>query len=71
LLAATIRDVAIRSRELGASDSCVLNGSDTVTGPPTGQYVLGAVQHLRYKPRMESHGYDAQQQFLNQFQVIG
>lgn len=49
LLAATIKDVAIRARVSTASVSRVLNGSGAVT-EPTRQRVLRAAQHLRYTP---------------------
>ena len=49
LLAATIKDVAMRARVSTASVSRVLNGSGVVT-EPTRQRVLRAAQHLRYTP---------------------
>jgi LacI family transcriptional regulator len=49
LLAATIKDVAIRARVSTASVSRVLNGTGAVT-EPTRQRVLRAAQHLRYTP---------------------
>jgi LacI family transcriptional regulator len=49
LLAATIKDVAMRARVSTASVSRVLNGSGAVT-EPTRQRVLRAAQHLRYTP---------------------
>ena len=49
LLAATIKDVAIRARVSTASVSRVLNSSAFVT-EPVRQRVLRAAQHLRYTP---------------------
>jgi len=49
LLAATIKDVAIRARVSTASVSRVLNNTGAVT-EPTRQRVLRAAQHLRYTP---------------------
>ncbi|MDE2218744.1 MAG: LacI family DNA-binding transcriptional regulator [Gammaproteobacteria bacterium] len=49
MLAATIKDVAMRARVSTASVSRVLNGSGAVT-EPTRQRVLRAAQYLRYTP---------------------